>query len=552
MKGINYVSMYKNYYYLNRQVIELNDVLKESVLLECFSQEKDRLILRFSQESNNIHLIISASQNEPYIQLREEYFRAKKNTVDFFSASLPARLENIEIAADDRIIRFNFDKMRFYFTLRGKNTNIFTIDDDVSFDSFKKIGEDQKKTFLEEVSGQKMFSHYFHRPDIDAVTGKKDFAAQLRTVFPSISKEMISEASFRMKSDNIEEFKQHLDDVITDIEKADIAVFYSPDLGRVVMAPETFHIFGQDEKVIFNTYQEALNNYLVRRFQLKREQDLKGSISRSLEHQLVKTANKLNSIRVRIEEPSKEDLYRKYGNLLLSNMHKLHKGMKAVEVEDYFQDNGLIKIKLDETKDPKSNADRYFEKAKDEKQSRISLKHLYNNLEKEYSALIENKNKFETVKEISEYKKIMKDMNIKEDQPGSYKPEDGSKFKHYIIENKYHVYVGKDSANNDLLTVKFARQNDYWFHARGVPGSHVVLRVESTKEPVPKPVLKKAASLAAFHSKAKTSKLAPVSYTLKKYVTKRKGMEPGKVSMMKEDVLLVPPEVPQECEFIDN
>ncbi|HEX2963553.1 MAG TPA: NFACT RNA binding domain-containing protein [Ignavibacteriales bacterium] len=146
----------------------------------------------------------------------------------------------------------------------------------------------------------------------------------------------------------------------------------------------------------------------------------------------------------------------------------------------------------------------------------------------------------------------MKDLNIKDEQSGNYKPEEGSKFKHYIIENKYHVYVGKDSANNDLLTVKFAKQNDYWFHARAVPGSHVVLRVENSKEAIPKPVLKKAASLAAFHSKAKTSKLAPVSYTLKKYVTKRKGMEPGKVALLKEDVLLVPPEVPQDCEFVNS
>jgi predicted ribosome quality control (RQC) complex YloA/Tae2 family protein len=122
-------------------------------------------------------------------------------------------------------------------------------------------------------------------------------------------------------------------------------------------------------------------------------------------------------------------------------------------------------------------------------------------------------------------------------------------FKHYIIDNKYNLYVGKDSKNNDLLTVKFAKQNDYWFHARGVPGSHAVLRTDNSKEAIPKSVLKKAASVAAFHSKAKTSKLAPVSFTFKKYVVKRKGMDAGQVAMLKEDVIMAVPEIPQGCEY---
>ena len=99
--------------------------------------------------------------------------------------------------------------------------------------------------------------------------------------------------------------------------------------------------------------------------------------------------------------------------------------------------------------------------------------------------------------------------------------------------------------------MQFAKQNDYWFHARSVPGSHVVLRVENTKEIIPKNVLKKTASLAAFHSKAKTSGLVPVSFTQKKYVVKKKGMESGKVALLKEDVLIVKPEIPTGCVYIN-
>ncbi len=114
------------------------------------------------------------------------------------------------------------------------------------------------------------------------------------------------------------------------------------------------------------------------------------------------------------------------------------------------------------------------------------------------------------------------------------------------------MFVGKDSKNNDLLTTKFAKQNDFWFHARAASGSHAVLRVENTKEAIPKNILKKAASVAAFYSKSKTSKLAPVSYTFKKYVVKKKDLNPGQVILLKEDVLLVTPEIPAGCEMVEN
>ncbi len=126
------------------------------------------------------------------------------------------------------------------------------------------------------------------------------------------------------------------------------------------------------------------------------------------------------------------------------------------------------------------------------------------------------------------------------------------KFKHYLLEDKYHVYVGKDSANNDLLTTKFAKQNDFWFHARSVSGSHVLLRVENSKDVIPKHILKKTASLAAFHSKAKTAGVVPVSYTYKKYVIKRKNMPIGQVSLLKENVLLVKPEIPEKCTYLES
>ncbi|MCZ7613012.1 MAG: NFACT RNA binding domain-containing protein [Ignavibacteriaceae bacterium] len=146
----------------------------------------------------------------------------------------------------------------------------------------------------------------------------------------------------------------------------------------------------------------------------------------------------------------------------------------------------------------------------------------------------------------------MKKLRIKSVQEKEAKDDLSLRFKHYVIEGKYDLYVGKDSKNNDLLTTKFAKQNDYWFHARGASGSHAVLRIHNTKEPVPKSVLKKSASIAAFHSKAKTAGIVPVAFTFKKYVVKKKGDPVGTVHLLREDVLLVKPEIPAGCEYVSS
>ncbi len=209
-----------------------------------------------------------------------------------------------------------------------------------------------------------------------------------------------------------------------------------------------------------------------------------------------------------------------------------------------------VAIKLDPKITPNQNIKRYFDKARDNR----------TNYEKSLKLKIEAQKQFEKFKlierslnnenSIKDLDHIMDELKIKNENTDKHKEDLSSKFKHYLIEKKYHVYVGKDSANNDLLTTKFAKQNDFWFHARSVSGSHLVLRVENVKEGIPKNILKKAASLAAYHSKAKTSGLAPVAYTLKKYVIKRKGMPVGQVSLTKENILLVKPEIPSDCEYI--
>ena len=123
------------------------------------------------------------------------------------------------------------------------------------------------------------------------------------------------------------------------------------------------------------------------------------------------------------------------------------------------------------------------------------------------------------------------------------------KGKHNIIEytlpGGWTVLAGKTDGDNDYLSLKAANPNDYWFHVRGMPGSHVILRKKEGEEPG-KSVIKEAAAIAAWHSKAKNGGVTAVSCTQAKYVSKPGGAKPGTVRIRKESVLKVRPAIPND------
>ena len=114
----------------------------------------------------------------------------------------------------------------------------------------------------------------------------------------------------------------------------------------------------------------------------------------------------------------------------------------------------------------------------------------------------------------------------------------------YELPGGWTVLAGKTDADNDRLSIKTADPDDWWFHVRGMPGSHVILRAKEDEEP-DRETLKQAAAIAAYHSKARTGGVAAVSCTQARYVTKPQGAKPGTVQIRKESVLKVRPALPE-------
>ncbi|MBA4377694.1 MAG: hypothetical protein C0395_03420 [Gemmatimonas sp.] len=120
-------------------------------------------------------------------------------------------------------------------------------------------------------------------------------------------------------------------------------------------------------------------------------------------------------------------------------------------------------------------------------------------------------------------------------------PPEATPYRRFLVDERWEVWIGRNDRENDELTHKAAAPDDWWLHAQGVPGSHVVLRAGGHPEQVPRQALEKAASLAAQYCRARNSGLVPVVYTLRKHVRKPRRSPPGLAACTHEKSLMVPP-----------
>jgi predicted ribosome quality control (RQC) complex YloA/Tae2 family protein len=537
--------MFKNYFYLLRSTYELNTLVKDKTIHDIFSQEKN--VLFFDISNNDFphqHLIISANQNLPYIFIKGNHHKAKKNLAELYQQFLPAKIISVTIATDDRIIKINTNKFNLYFLVRGNNTNIILEDNFGNYFPFTKT-----KLNFDEILKEKVFVN-----NLDYKIENINFhnITELKNKYPQISSEMRNEIIFRIENNLANTYLESFKDVITEILKNNICVKYIPDIQKTKFFPLTFNIYKTlNCEKSFENFNKAFSEYIRTFYKNKKKDTLSNELKKYFGTNLNKLSNKLNNLKARVEKGSRENEYRHFANLLQANRYHIQKGLNEIELQDY-ENNEKIKIKLDPKLSVNQNIDRYFEKSRDEKINYNKSKDLFNFTKQKYEELTIIKKQFESATNIADIEEIHKKILGKKNK--NIQMETGHKFKywHYLIDDKYNVFVGRDSKSNDYLSLKFSKQNDYWFHARGLPGSHVILRVENKKEGIPKDVIKKAASIAAFYSKAKTAGTAPVSYTFAKFVHKKKGMLPGKVLLSKENTLLVKPGIPKNCILVEE
>ena len=282
---------------------------------------------------------------------------------------------------------------------------------------------------------------------------------------------------------------------------------------------------------------EACNLFYLefsKRYYLLKE---KNAALKAIEKRHRQTQNYIDKTLKNIEKVENKMRYEEFGHILMANLHAVEPRSKSVELFDFYT-NEQITIPLKDNLTAQKNAELFYRKGKNQK---LEIDNLYQNLDKKeeqlkaFESQLEEINNFESLKEMRKFLKEnkIKVTNLQENEP------DELPFKVFEYQD-FQILVGKNSKNNDLLTQKFAYKEDLWLHARGVAGSHVVIKYRAGK-PFPKSVIEKAAQLAAYYSKSKSDSLCPVIVTPKKYVRKPKGAALGAVVVEREDVVMVEP-----------
>lgn len=251
--------------------------------------------------------------------------------------------------------------------------------------------------------------------------------------------------------------------------------------------------------------------------------DLRKIVQTALERKIKKYDLQLKQMK----DTQKRDTYKVYGELLTAYGYNASPGDKSILVNNYYTGEDLT-IPLDPDLSAIDNAKKYFER--------------YNKLKRTYEALsaltLQVKAEIDHLESISASLDIARreeDLSqIKEEltQTGyihrkgnQKKPKFTSKPFHYLSSDGYHIYIGKNNLQNEELTFQFAAGNDWWFHAKGIPGSHVI--VKSGSEEMPDRVFEEAGRLAAFYSRGRGQEKVEIDYTLKKNVKKPSGSKPG-------------------------
>lgn len=306
----------------------------------------------------------------------------------------------------------------------------------------------------------------------------------------------------------------------------------------------------------FPTMSKLLESYYAEKNALTRIRQKSADLRRIVQTALERDIKKYDLQLRQMKDTEKREKYRIYGELLNTYGYSARPGDKSIEVLNYYTNEPLT-IPLDETLSATDNAKRYFEK--------------YNKLKRTYEALCELT---QTVKsEIDHLESISSALDIalqeddlveikeeliesgyirRRDLPsgnkkngaknGNKKVKITSKPFHYRSSDGFDIYVGKNNFQNDALTFQFATGNDWWFHAKGIPGSHVIVRTEGAAE-LPDRTFEEAGRLAAYYSKGRNSDKVEIDYIQKKQVKKPGGAKPGFVVYYTNYSLMAPPDI---------
>lgn len=542
--------------------------------------EKDELLITIKNNRENYRLQISASASLPLIYLTANN-KTSPLTAPNFCMLLrkhigSARIVSVKQPGLERILEFELEhldelgdlcKKRLIVEIMGKHSNIiFCNEEDQIIDSIKHVSahmssvrevlpgrpyfipETQSKlnpfVLTEEIFQEKIFP----RP----VNVAKAIYTSITGISPLMAEEVCYRAGIDggIPTDGLEDVERvHLAHtflrMVDDIRDG----HFEPNIIYKGKEPVEFACFPlsqyQDYRAVsYPSIFPVLETYYAEKNIVTKMRQKTVDLRKIVQNALERNVKKYQLQQKQLKDTEKKEKYRVWGELLNTYGYEVEPGAKSMEALNYYT-NEMIQIPLDETMTPQENAKKYFDKYSKLKRTKEALDTLLQETGDEIkhlesiAASLDIASSEEDLVQIKE--EMMEYGYVKRKNTGGKKVKVTSRPYHYISSDGYDIYVGKNNFQNDELSFKFASGNDWWFHAKGQPGSHVI--VKSKNEELPDRTFEEAGKLAAYYSKGRQAPKVEIDYTQKKNLRKPTGGKPGFVVYYTNYSLLIEPDI---------
>lgn len=543
---------------------ELQSIITTGKIDKVYQPETDELVFNIHTKSGNVKLFASANSASSRVHLIEDTLPNPPSPLSFCMLLRKhiqgSRITDVSQKGSERILEISLETLnelgftvskKLIFEIMGKHSNIVLTDIATGkiIDCIKHISIDVNRIrqLLPGVT-------YQYPPAQDKLPFKQ---ISHDTVLPADSKS-IQRSVAGISPALAEEIAAHNDkaefllDIMRQTEQNESTpTVYSDDKN----SPKEFHIIPLSEyedvcqKKQFNSISKCLEYFYSNKQSTNKVRQKSLDLIRAVSSQLDKLHLKEQRLKEDLLKAENSDDLRLYGELLTANIHAVKPGADNVEVVNYY-DGSTVRIPLEPRFSPSKNAQNYFKKygkaktAIKEKQLQLE----YNDTEISYLdsvlAYLENS---DDLSQIDELRKELEDTGYlrRRKIPGGFKEK---KFKaepyKYTLKDGSYVLVGKNNKENDILTFKTASSQDLWFHTKDIPGSHVILKLKQPAQEPDADTIYQAASIAAYHSKGRTSENVPVDYVKVKYVKKPAAAKPGMVIFTNNKTVWVNPKLP--------
>lgn len=563
-------------------VKEMKEVLIGGRLYKIAQPENDELLLTIKGNGTQYRLMISVNASLPLLYLTEKN-KQSPMTAPNFCMVLRKYIQNgriVEISQPDmeRIVRIEIEhldemgdlcKKYLIIELMGKHSNIiFCNEKDVIIDSIKHISGmvssvrevlPSKPYFIAKTMEKKnpldtnesefrenvfLKSGPVYKSIYGSYTGISPLIANEICYRAKVDGNLPRDAFSQEEMDKIYNSFQECMDVVKKNQFCPCIAYFGKNPIEYAGVQLTMYETGKDriEKMdsmsyLLETFYEEKN---VQTRIRQKSVDLRKIVQTVLERNIKKYDLQIQQMK----DTMKKDKYRLYGELIHTYGYGVKEGSKSFEAFNYYT-NEMITIPLDENMTPAENAQKYFDKYGKMKRTFEALE----GLTKEVKEEIEHLESINAALDIAvaepdlvQIKQELIESGYIKRKGKTSKEKITSKPFHYISSEGYDIYVGKNNFQNEDLTFQFATGNDWWFHAKGMAGSHVIVKAPRDGQ-LPDSTFEEAAKLAAYYSKAKEQKKVEVDYTQKKNVKKPAGGKPGFVVYYTNYSMAIEPDI---------